>query len=232
MAGTTVKSTEKYGLALIPASSGDVKFSRFRELLMGDSGSNMHKIDAALAIKGAALGRNGVSGAVELRDEHGAVLSSIPSSVPGEAFDRVRVSEAGSPAGNGEFVSSADSGGILTLCPGDNVSITVSGGKLTVSAEVPSADSELSATSSHPVKNSVITAALNGKLGKTEKAASAERADADESGNSIKTSYGSSVSLSASGMSLFLCNKNGSEISSVNLPAATLAEAKQYVGIV
>ena len=47
-------------------------------------------------------------------------------------------------------------------------------------------DSALSSTSTNPVQNKVIQAALNGKLGKTETAA---KATADADGNTISTTY-------------------------------------------
>lgn len=55
-------------------------------------------------------------------------------------------------------------------------------------------DSELSSTSTNPVQNKVIKAALDGKLGKNETAA---RATQDGAGNTITTTYASKADVSA-----------------------------------
>lgn len=55
-------------------------------------------------------------------------------------------------------------------------------------------DAELSTTSTNPVQNKVIKAALDGKLGKTETAA---RATQDGAGNTISTTYASKADVSA-----------------------------------
>ena len=218
MADNTIKETEHYKLTVIPKESGDVKFIRFRDLLMGDDGSNMHKIDEALAQKGAVLKRNRDNGTIELRDEKGRLLSSVSSTVAGEAFTDVRIAD---PSADGwKHVRAEDADGVINLCPGDNIHITADGSEITVSADVHeiTVDSDLSSTSENPVQNKVINAALAGKLGKSENAASATKATQDESGNNIKSSYGARIGLSATGKNLFLYNKNGSEISAVELP--------------
>ena len=69
-----------------------------------------------------------------------------------------------------------------------NVSITVSGGGTNVTV-----DTALSATSTNPVQNKVIKAALDGKLGKNETAA---RATQDGAGNTISTTYASKADVS------------------------------------
>ena len=55
-------------------------------------------------------------------------------------------------------------------------------------------DAELSTTSTNPVQNKVIKAALDGKLGKNETAA---RATQDDAGNTISTTYASKTDVSA-----------------------------------
>ena len=55
-------------------------------------------------------------------------------------------------------------------------------------------DAELSTTSTNPVQNKVIKAALDGKLGKN---ATAARATQDDAGNTISTTYASKTDVSA-----------------------------------
>lgn len=228
MAGSTVKKTEKYGLSIIPKESGDVKFLVFRDLLMGDEDSNMQKIDAALALKGASLYRNEDSGTIELKDEKGNVLSSITSNDNGDAFISARVKDG---SGGWKYVLGSDTDGVLSITPGDNISLSVSEDEIKVSAKVPTVDAALSSSSENPVRNSAVSAALSEKLGKNENAVSATKASQDESGNNIKANYGAGLSLSSNGRSFSLLNKNGSAIGTVDLPEATFDEVKDYIGI-
>lgn len=78
-------------------------------------------------------------------------------------------------------------------------------------------DSELNSTSTNPVQNKVINDALNDKLSTTGTAA---KATADASGNTITTSYASTIEIS--GDTLTLKSKSGVVLKTVTLPSSTL----------
>lgn len=78
-------------------------------------------------------------------------------------------------------------------------------------------DSELNSTSTNPVQNKVINDALNDKLSTTGTAA---KAIADASGNTITTSYASTIEIS--GDTLTLKSKSGMTLKTVTLPSSTL----------
>ena len=76
-------------------------------------------------------------------------------------------------------------------------------------------DSELNSTSTNPVQNKVINDALNDKLSTTGTAA---KATADASGNTITTSYASTIEIS--GNTLILKSKSGATLKSIKLPSS------------
>ena len=78
-------------------------------------------------------------------------------------------------------------------------------------------DSELNSTSTNPVQNKVINDALNDKLSTTGTAA---KATADASGNTITTSYASTIEII--GDTLTLKSKSGVVLKTVTLPSSTL----------
>lgn len=78
-------------------------------------------------------------------------------------------------------------------------------------------DSELNSTSTNPVQNKVINDALNDKLSTTGIAA---KATADASGNTITTSYASTIEIS--GNELILKSKSGTVLKTATLPSSTL----------
>lgn len=78
-------------------------------------------------------------------------------------------------------------------------------------------DSSLNSTSTNPVQNKVINNALSGKLSTTGTAA---KAKADASGNTITTSYASTIEIS--GNTLTLKSKSGAVLKSITLPSSTL----------
>lgn len=76
-------------------------------------------------------------------------------------------------------------------------------------------DSTLNNTSTNPVQNKVINNALSGKLSTTGTAA---KATADASGNTITTSYASTIELN--GNTLTLKSKSGKTLKSITLPSS------------
>ena len=76
-------------------------------------------------------------------------------------------------------------------------------------------DSELNSTSTNPVQNKVINDALNDKLSTTGTAA---KATADASGNTITTSYASTIEIS--GNTMILKSKSGATLKSITLPSS------------
>ena len=76
-------------------------------------------------------------------------------------------------------------------------------------------DSELNSTSTNPVQNKIINDALNDKLSATGTAA---KATADASGNTITTSYASTIEIS--GNTLTLKSKSGTTLKSITLPSS------------
>ena len=98
-------------------------------------------------------------------------------------------------SGTGNFITGvSQTGGKVTVTKGDIAYSDLTG--------IPTIDTALSADSPNAVQNKVVTTALNGKLGKTEKAVSATTADSatkatqDASGNVITSTYATKTEIS------------------------------------
>ena len=155
----------------------------------GDQAAATRKeLEKGLATK---LGKteNAVSATKATQDASGNVITTTYAT-------KTEISNLNSTeSGTGNFITGvAQTGGKVTVTKGDIAYSDLTG--------IPTIDTALSADSTNAVQNKVVTTALNGKLGKTEKAVSATTADSatkatqDASGNVITTTYATKTEIS------------------------------------
>ena len=144
-----------------------------------------------------------VTGLSDALAQAGSQLSEAQTAAVNSGITQAKVEVYDAYAG--QIASKADTSAI----PTNNNQLTNGAGYIT-SADIPDAptvDDALSSTSTNAVQNKVVTAALDGKLGKDEKAASATTADSattagsatkatqDASGNVITETYATKTEL-------------------------------------
>ena len=169
-----------------------------------------------------------------INNETTGILATAKSYTDGEITSAMEEVTDAIPTNNNQLTNGA---GYITAAslPTKVSDLTNDTGFITA-ASLPTVDAALSDASTNAVQNKVVTAALDGKLGKNEKAASAATADSattagsatsatqDASGNVITETYATKGELS-SGLSGKLDTTGSIAISQVNGLSDALAQA-------